>query len=234
VVVCLCAQPVLIKDTSRLEEFGEKRERDFSSLEQEDVDYTFMAGSAHFLADDHRTFVQPQSFTECFQRLETEEYLVILSTVYFKMLNLFHPTFVFMGRNDYTDFLLLKRIIRDYSFSTEVVLCPTVRDEDGIPYSLMSRFFGEEQRQDAARLYAALRETRRLLLEGEQSATALRNSIRDMLEDMREREPFFVGVLDPETLQPLDKVEQQAVILIIARSGDFRLVDNIVYRHHED
>jgi len=234
VVVCLCGHTSLLKNIQAFSVIEQNREHDFRILEQEAVDYAFVADAARFLPADHRTYIHPPSFTECFQRLESEEYLVLLATVYFKALNLFHPTFVLMGRNEYTDFFLLKRIIRDYSFSAEVVLCPTVRDENGIPYSQMYPYFGEEQRADAARIYAALRDARRLLMEGEQSATVLAASIRSSLGDLQERDPFFVGILEPETLQRLEKVEQQAVILVIAQSGEFRLVDNIVYRRHEE
>lgn len=234
VVVCLCCHATLLKNLQPLSAIEQNREKDFRILEQEAVDYTFVADAERFLPAQHRTFIHPPSFAECFQRFETEEYMVLLATVYFKALNLFHPTFVFMGRNEYTDFLLLKRIIRDYSYSAEVVLCPTVRDEDGIPYSQMYPYFGEQQRVDAERMYSALREARRLLIEGEQSASVLTANIRHSLGDLEERDPFFVGILEPETLQNLEKVEQQAVILLIAQSGDFRLADNIVYRRHEE
>jgi len=136
VVVCLFAHPLVIKEADMLEFFFDNQPRDIELLEKEDVDYVFAPPMEALYHKDYKTYVTPERILERFTGLEEPEYITGLATVLFQNLNLFKPTFYFIEQKNYLDYTILKSIIHDYGFSTEPVMCPTVRDENGVAYMI--------------------------------------------------------------------------------------------------
>jgi len=234
VAVNVFANPVLLKDPLIVDFFKKNRQTDIDLLENEGVDYVFFASLEDIFPEGHKTFVRPESLIDSFREIETEEYLTTLATTYFKLLNLFHPTFILVGKKNFIDFLILKQMVQDYCFSTEVVLCPTVRDESGLPYSSFQDFFTPEQKLSASKIYEALRTARRILMEGEKIVSPIIQTIESILKADPLINVKFIGVVEPNTFEAIDNVEEQALIMIAAEVGRFRVIDNIIFRRDSD
>jgi len=125
-------------------------------------------------------------------------------------------------------------MVQDYCFSTEVVLCPTVRDESGLPYSSFQDFFTPEQKLSASKIYEALRTARRILMEGEKIVSPIIQTIESILKADPLINVKFIGVVEPNTFEAKDNVEEQALIMIAAEVGRFRVIDNIIFRRDSD
>lgn len=234
VVVLVFVNPLLVGDASLLAVFDEARRHDRELLEKEDVDYVFFASREDFFRAGHRTFVRPSKLIQRFHEIESEKHLTGLATAYFQILNLFKPTFILMGQKNYIDFYLLKRLIKDYHFSTEAVLCPTVREEGGLPYSSFSPLFSPEDRQAAIRVTDTLQQARQMLMDGESSAAKITAMMEKSLKEEPRLESPYIGILEPATMESIGKVQQEALIMISARLGRFRIIDNIIFRRNSD
>lgn len=232
VLVMVYANPMLVEDPEMLARFEANRANDQAVLEKESVDFAFFARREDLLPPDHRTFVRPVKLIERLQGVESEPYIVGLATVYVQAMNLFRPNFIFVSQKNYLDYHILTRLIRDFHLSSEAVLCPTVRDENGLPYSSFHQFFSPEEKAAALLVYQALGEAREKLLEGETSGAKIVKGLRVALAGKPELQILHAGILDPATLATLEKVQQEALISITARYHQFRITDNIIFRRN--
>lgn len=230
VLVMVYANPMLLEDPEMLARFEANRANDQAFLEKESVDYVFFARREDLLPPDQLTFVRHEKLIESLRGVETERYIVGLATVYFQAMNLFRPNFIFISQKNYLDFHILKRLIKDFHLSTEAVLCPTVRDENGLPYSSFHPFFSPEEKAAAQQVYQALAEARERLREGETSGAKVVQGLRKALDTAPDLQLLHVGILNPATLAPLDKIQQEALVSVTARFHQFRINDNIIFR----
>lgn len=230
VVVMVFQNPMLQLDEETVSALRQDREKDLSALEGECVDLAFLPPTEAMYAPGHRTFVHCDRLIAQFSPIESKPYILGLATGFFQQLNLFKPSFFFVGQKNYLDFLLLKRVIRDYNMSTEAVLCPTVRDENGLAYSSFHRFFSPEERRAALAPYAVLKRARELLMGGESSPARILEEMGGELSKVHKLDVLFAGVLHPTTMEPLQKIDQEALVMVTARVGKYRVTDNILYR----
>ena len=234
VMVMVFANPMLVTDADVLAAFEKGHDSDKEKLEAEGVDYAFFASSEDIFPSAHRTFVQPERLLKQFHGIESEGYIRGLTTALFQMINLFRPDFFVVGQKNFLDGLLLKRIVRDYAYYTEVVLTPCVRDETGMAYSVFNRFYTAEERQAAIGLADALMECRKMVLAGETSVKNILTFLTGRLSGIPLLQVLYAGVMDPVTAVPLEKIQNDALVLLTARIGRFRVTDNFLFRRRMD
>jgi pantoate--beta-alanine ligase len=150
-----------------------------------------------------------------------------VATVVAKLFNLVRPTKAFFGRKDYQQAVIIRRMVRDLAMSVDVRVLPTDREEDGLAMSSRNRYLSEEERSRTASLYRGLVAAREAFDGGERTSEVLISKVRDAIEAGEGLEPEYVAVVDPESLEPLHMVDDRAVILLAARVGAARLIDNV-------
>ncbi len=234
VLVMVYANPALVQDDETLLRLKEQRPADIELLAAEGVDYACFPGREELRPQDHRTHVRLDKLDQRFRGIETDQYLTGLATVYLQAMNLFRPNFVFVAQKNYLDFLILKRLIRDLDLRTEPVLSPTVRDENGLPYSSFHGLFGDAEKGVALKVCQALGAAREELMAGEKSAARIIQRMHELMG----REPLlhvrFVGILDPGNLEPLERVTRDALVYVVAHVGRFRFTDNFIFHVQQD
>jgi len=145
------------------------------------------------------------------------------------LFNVVKPDFAFFGQKDAQQAVLIKRMVRDLAFNTEIVVLPIVRDASGLAMSSRNSYLDDEQRQAAAVLNRALSKVGEAYAEGEHNATRLTELVRATIE----KEPLaridYVSVNDAETLDQLDKIDDRpALVSLAVFIGKTRLIDNVV------
>ncbi|MEK7217308.1 MAG: pantoate--beta-alanine ligase, partial [Chloroflexota bacterium] len=120
------------------------------------------------------------------------------------------------------------RMAADLNLPVEIVVCPTVREADGLALSSRNVYLTLEQRVAAPALYRALGWARERWIEGERDAGVLRSLVRDVLDHEPLAQVDYVSVADAETLEELHQVERAALVSVAVRFGSTRLIDNIV------
>lgn len=152
-------------------------------------------------------------------------------TVVAKLFNLVQPDEALFGRKDYQQLAVIRRLVRDLDIPVIVHGVETVREPDGLAMSSRNRYLSPEERAQAPALQAALRKAREAWLAGERDVPRLLRAIR---EHVAVNAPLcredYVSIVDPFSLQPLDRVEDQAVALLAFWFGKARLIDNLELR----
>ena len=119
-------------------------------------------------------------------------------------------------------------MVADLNMPLEIVVCPTVREPDGLAMSSRNKYLSAEHRKNAAILYKALQSAERAIRDGQTETSDILKEIDSILSQVPALEPEYVSVVDTETLQPLDRIEGKALIAVAARLGSTRLIDNVV------
>jgi len=149
-------------------------------------------------------------------------------TVVLKLLNLVQPFRSYFGQKDFQQTVVIRRMAFDLNVPGEIVVCPTVREEDGLALSSRNRYLTPEERPDALSLSRGLREAERLFAAGERRAAPILEAVRGAVLRAPRARLEYAAVADPTTLAPVDPVRPDDVVLVAARVGATRLIDNTI------
>ena len=123
---------------------------------------------------------------------------------------------------------VIRRMVAGLNLDVEVIVLPTVREADGLAMSSRNAYLDPEQRQKAACLYRALTAGETLIKNGVREPEKVKQKMRAVLVQEKGVEIDYAEVADPDTLSPLEKVEGRIVLLVAARLGSTRLIDNML------
>jgi pantoate--beta-alanine ligase len=151
-----------------------------------------------------------------------------VATVVAKLLNVFQPARAYFGQKDAQQVAVIRRMVQDLSFSVDVVVCPTVREKDGLALSSRNVTLGPDERRAAPVLHSALEAARAAFDSGERDASRLRAVLTETLAGEPLVREDYVSVADASTLAELERVEGAALVSLAARIGKTRLIDNAI------
>jgi len=151
-----------------------------------------------------------------------------VATVVAKLLNCFKPDRAYFGQKDGQQVAVLKRMVQDLNFPVEVVVCPTVREPDGLALSSRNAYLNIAERKAATVLYRALVSAKEKYEQGERNAEVLRTTIRSVVRSEPLAYEQYVSAADPETLCELQTVGKSVLLSLAVRIGKARLIDNIL------
>ena len=153
-----------------------------------------------------------------------------VATVVSKLLNLVRPHQTFFGQKDYQQAVVVRRLVADLNFGTEVIVCPTVREADGLAMSSRNAYLKDHERQAAPVLFHALQRGAEDIRRGVTSAADIQRAMRGVVAKERIAKLDYLAVCDPETLEPVSRVKGTVVLLGAMRLGGIRLIDNLVVK----
>ena len=202
---------------------------DLELLEAAGTDLVFVPDVSEIYPDGFDAKIEIGGVTK---RLEGElrpGHFAGVATVVAKLINITQPTKVYFGQKDAQQCLVVQKMVRDLNFPCQVVVCPTVREADGLAMSSRNAYLTPSQREHAGRLYRALEAARVRYEGGERDAGTLRALVHQALASVPEATVEYVSVAHPESLEELDQVSAGAgaLVLIAVRLGTTRLIDNI-------
>ena len=150
-----------------------------------------------------------------------------VATVVAKLFMIAPADRAYFGQKDYQQTVVVRRMVADLNLPIEVVVCPTVREADGLAMSSRNAYLSADERQRALSLSRALREAERLYAGGERDASTLREAARSVIAATKGVELQYVAVLRDGTMDQVEAIDSAAVIAVAARVGQTRLIDNV-------
>jgi pantoate--beta-alanine ligase len=149
-------------------------------------------------------------------------------TVVAKLFNIVQPNVAIFGQKDIQQATLIRAMVRDLDFPIEIVVAPTVREQDGVALSSRNAYLSAQERERARILSRALFAMRDAFAHGERSTAALEALGNSLLRSEPEVTVEYLAVMDPETLEPVERASAGCVVAIAARVGHTRLIDNVI------
>ncbi|AFZ68306.1 pantoate--beta-alanine ligase [Deinococcus peraridilitoris] len=192
---------------------------------------------AHLLFHPQASVMYPEGFTsrielggpgEGWEGASRPGHFSGVATVVLKLLNLVSPTRAYFGEKDWQQLAVIRRVVRDFNLSVEIVGCPTVREPSGLALSSRNSYFTAEQRERAAILSRALRAAQNAYAKGERLSKRLLDTARMVLMSERELTLDYLALVD-ENLRPIEVISRPegARLLIAACLFGVRLIDNM-------
>jgi pantoate--beta-alanine ligase len=197
-------------------------------LEAEGVDAVFTPTSEAMYPNGASTFVEVQGVSERLDGASRPGHFRGVATVVAKLFHIVQPDLAFFGQKDAAQVAVLRKMVRDLDFPLEIIVCPTVREPDGLAMSSRNRYLSAEERRQALALSRALRSAEMEAARGEHRASALLQTMRETLQKDPAIRVDYLAIVDPDTLLPIDTVEFGALLAIAAYVGNTRLIDNVL------
>jgi pantoate ligase / CMP/dCMP kinase len=150
-----------------------------------------------------------------------------VATIVAKLLNIIQPDRAYFGEKDAQQLAIIRRIVSDLNIPVEIVGCPTIREESGLAYSSRNQYLSPTGKIHAAGIYRSLQQARVLFDRGETNSDILHLAILTELNTIAEFTLEYLEIVEPNTLQPLNKIDKEILIAIAGRIEGTRLIDNI-------
>lgn len=202
-------------------------QHDLALLEQAATDIAFLPEVATIFPPDDRTRVTVEGLTRQLEGASRPGHLDGLTTVMLKLLHLVGPARLYLGQKHAQQVVVLRRLLRDLFMNVDLVVCPTLRADDGLALSSANAQLSIEERHAAACLYTALSAARKAYDAGERSAEVLRARMTDAIAAEPMARPDYISVADAHTLVELQRVSGPALALLAVWIGRTRLTDNV-------
>lgn len=224
-IVSIFVNPTQFAPNEDFAAYPRQEAADFELLQNAGVDYVFTPGADEFYPEGFATTV---TLTGPALGLETDfrpHFFAGVATVVSKLLNCVQPTRAYFGEKDYQQLLVIKHMVRDLNLPVVITPCPTLREIDGLAMSSRNAYLSPEMRVKAALIYKTLNDCAQNLRAGA--------TVQDVLKAGVERlqsHGFAVDYLalrDAASLEPITNLTSPARLLVAARLGSVRLIDNI-------
>jgi pantoate--beta-alanine ligase len=206
VVVSVFVNPAQFSPAEDFDSYPRDLTRDAALLAEYNVDYVFAPPVEEIYPPGFASYVTVAGASDELEGASRPGHFRGVTTVVAILLNVVKPHFAFFGQKDAQQSVLIKRMVRDLAFNTEIVLVPIVREESGLAMSSRNQYLDGEQRRAAAVLHRSLTQAREAYEEGERSATRLTELVRSAIEKEPLARVDYVSVNDAETLERLDKM----------------------------
>ena len=199
----------------------------------EGVDVLFVPTGEEMYPPGFATSVAVQSLSRRWEGTWRPGHFEGVATIVTKLCSLVRPQVTLFGQKDFQQSVLVRRMIQDLNLGARVVVCPTVRDDDGLALSSRNQSLTPTQRRAAPVLYAALRVGQAAVRAGGRSASRITRIMRHRIATEPLARVEYLSVCDSRTLEPLSRVTRDAVLLGAIRVGRVRLIDNLLVRGDE-
>jgi pantoate--beta-alanine ligase len=229
VIVSIFVNPTQFNDKKDLDKYPRDLTTDAAMLAEYQADYVFAPDADEIYPNGFSTFVYVENLTETLEGASRPGHFRGVATVVTILFNTIRPDFAFFGQKDAQQVAVIKRLTTDLGFDTEIVVIPIVREESGLAMSSRNARLNSDERQKASIIYKALREAKFAVKNGERNTVNLHEIVRKTIETEPLAQIDYIAVVDNETLEPVEKIGESAVLIAVAvRFGNIRLIDNTV------
>ncbi|HSE31819.1 MAG TPA: pantoate--beta-alanine ligase [Pyrinomonadaceae bacterium] len=229
VVVSVFVNPTQFGPGEDFEKYPRDLTKDTALLTDYNVDYIFAPTVEEMYPKGFSSYVTVEGLSEQLEGSSRPGHFRGVATVVTILLNTVRPDFAFFGQKDAQQALVIRRLVKDLAFDTEIVILPTVREDSGLAISSRNLYLTAEEQQAATVIHRALQAAKNAYKDGERSAGRLADLVRSTIEDEPRARLDYVTVADSETLERLDKLDERATLIAVAAYiGKTRLIDNTI------
>ncbi len=231
VVVSIFVNPLQFQPGSDYERYPRPEKVDEEFCHNAGVNLLFRPSVEEVYADDRSTFVEETSLSSTLEGTSRPGHFRGVCTVVTKLFNILAPDTAVFGEKDFQQLAIVRRMVRDLNFNIDIIAVPTVREEDGLACSSRNLYLNPDERKQAAVLYKALLAVKAVAGGGDaghpDSAKDILACARKVINEAPLARIDYVELVDAATLQAVETVGPDTVLLLAVLFGNTRLIDNI-------
>jgi pantoate--beta-alanine ligase len=235
VVVSIFVNPTQFGPGEDFENYPRPIEADLEICEKAGVDLVFNPSPEAMYGAQSLTWVTVEKLTERLCGASRPGHFRGVATVCTKLFNIVLPDVAYFGQKDAQQAIVIKRMAADLNMPLEIIVCPTIREADGLAVSSRNKYLSDVERKEAAKIYESLRKCEEMLRAGATDADEIIAAMRRVLDGIRGGRIEYVEIVDAETLEKVDQIKDATLIAVAVKLGRARLIDNMLvnYRDYE-
>jgi pantoate--beta-alanine ligase len=229
VFASIFVNPTQFGPNEDLSKYPRTFEADVAKLEAAGVDILFAPDAKEIYPPGFTTYITVEGLSDRLEGLSRPGHFRGVATVVHKLFEIAQPQFAFFGRKDPQQARILQRMLQDLNSDVELVLCPIVREPDGLALSSRNAYLSPEERRAATVLHRALEAARREIAVGARDALSVQNAARNVLAEEKLARVDYVEVADADTFEPVARISPRPTYVLLAVFvGKTRLIDNLL------
>jgi pantoate--beta-alanine ligase len=229
--VSIFVNPIQFGPSEDFERYPKDREGDLEKLQREKADILFIPEIPSIYPERFLTYVDVDEISGRLCGTFRPNHFRGVATVVTKLLNIVKPTKVYFGQKDFQQSIIIKQLVRDLDIGVDVVVCPTVREQDGLAISSRNTYLTGEQRKAATVIYNCLKEASDLIMSGIIDGTYIKGFMQERFLNVPEITSVdYAGVYNPETMIEMSEIKGDILLAIALKIGNTRLIDNMLVR----
>jgi pantoate--beta-alanine ligase len=228
VAASIFVNPTQFGPTEDFSKYPRSFERDRGLLENEGVELLFVPSVEEMYPEGSVTFVSVEGLSERLCGKSRPGHFRGVTTIVSKLFHITQPDLAFFGQKDAAQVAIIRRMVRDFNLGVEIVVCPIVREADGLAMSSRNAYLNPQERKSALVLSRSLAQVKKLFEQGERRTSKLGAAGRQIFAEEPSVRLDYFEIVNPETLEALEHVTDSALVAVAAFVGDTRLIDNIV------
>lgn len=230
VVVSIFVNPIQFGVGEDFKTYPRDLERDSKLAALAGADVVFAPTEEEMYPEGYSTYVENEGvITKGLCGASRPGHFKGVTTVVAKLFNIVQPEAAYFGQKDAQQASVIKQMVRDLNFDIKIVVCPIVREEDGLALSSRNTYLSEEERKDALILSHSLFEAEKMIKEGERDAKKIKEYVAHRINSVKNAKIDYVELVSADDLRNIDKIEGEVLLALAVRIGNTRLIDNIKF-----
>jgi pantoate--beta-alanine ligase len=211
-----------------LSKYPRPLELDLEKLQGAKVDGLFLPDAAEIYPRGFSTYIHVEGLSERLEGKSRPGHFRGVATVVLKLLEIVQPQFAYFGRKDAQQVRIIRQMVRDLNLDVELVICPIVRDADGLAMSSRNAYLNPEERKAATVLYRSLRAAETEIAAGVKDTLELQRTLHKVLGSEPRARVDYAEIVNAETFEPVVRVGHACYLLLAVHVGRTRLIDNML------
>ena len=203
-------------------------DRDLALLEKVRTDIVFIPSDKEIYPGGYNTWVEVRGITAKLEGKSRPTHFQGVTTVCNRLFNIIEPDRAYFGQKDAQQAIVIQRMVADLNMNLDIVVCPTVRESDGLAMSSRNTYLTREERPSAVALYRSLCLARDLYEKGERDAAAIKQAMNSLITAEPAAKLDYISIVDIASLDEVDIIRGRVLISLAVRLGKPRLIDNIL------
>ena len=240
VVVSIFVNPLQFTPTEDLQAYPRQLESDCQQCEKLGVKVVFAPTATEIGitgdTDSQATttiVVPPVKMTSVLCGKYRPGHFIGVATIVTKLLNIVQPDRAYFGEKDAQQLAIVRRLVKELNLPIEIVGCPIVRETSGLALSSRNQYLTETEKQQATVIYRSLQAAKQALYTGTKDTSSLIELVKQQVATVPEVKLQYAELVDPQTLQPLEKIAKTGLLAIAAHVNFTRLIDNIMLHQRQ-
>lgn len=227
VVVSLFVNPTQFGPGEDFEKYPRPIEKDLAICTENGADAVFAPSPAEMYPRQNLTWVTVEKVSEPLCGQFRPGHFRGVATVCTKLFNIVGADAAFFGQKDAQQVAVIQRMVADLNMPLEIVVCPTVREPDGLATSSRNQYLNPQERKDATVIYRALQRSAELIRAGETDTVEIVRQMGEVLRQVPALRIEYASIVDAESLEDVKQVKGKVLVAVAGRLGSTRLIDNI-------
>lgn len=229
VVLSIFVNPKQFGKNEDFEKYPRDFEKDAKLAEQAGADIIFYPDINEMYPETYKTYVEVPNLSNVLCGISRPDHFKGVTTIVTKLLNIVHPDRAYFGQKDAQQAILIRQMVNDLNMDSEIIICPTVREKDGLAMSSRNVYLSDQERKSAVILHESLQKAQYLVQEGGiRDTETIVSTITKMIRKIQNITIEYVSIVAEDSLKEVMWINGRVLCVLAVKIGNTRLIDNMI------